>query len=67
MDLKEFLRIKEAYMEVVKNQQKLDEVSLKTASSAYDERKHREMTTPSNPKNVTKSGEDKSDVKLLKR
>ena len=62
MNSKEYWGLMEAYSEVYDNHQQLDEVYLKTASSAYDERKHREMTTPSNPKNVTKSGEDKSDA-----
>jgi hypothetical protein len=61
MDAQDFRSLQEAYMEVVKNQQ-LDEVSLKTALSAYDERKHREMITPSDRKNTTKSGEEKSDL-----
>jgi hypothetical protein len=61
MDAQELRNLQEAYMEVAENQQ-LDEISLKTASSAYDERKHREMITPSNSKNTTKSGKEKSEV-----
>jgi hypothetical protein len=59
MDAQDFRSLQEAYMEVVENQQ-LDEISLKTASSAYDERKHRETISPSDPKNTTKSSKDKS-------
>jgi len=60
MDAKELKSIREAYMEVVENQQ-LDEISQKTATRAFASRATHDFESDGADNNYTKSGKNKAD------
>jgi hypothetical protein len=63
MDSKELRNLHEAYLDVYENEQ-LDEISQKTATSAFAKRATNEFESDSdNPRDFTKSGKSKAVMK----